>query len=372
MRKSLILNEVLRAPKYIFLVTSSPDPARPFKRTIAAALSRASALTLGPLTSNYPTQPSTGDVIRKYCEANKDGLQSVTISTHTSSTIENSEIRVGHATLHFLTDFQPPQPPSNRVMLYFHGGGYYASLFGASHICFALHLAFTAHASLTILEYSLAPQAQYPGQLVQAIAALDFLLRPTSSGGRGVPAKDVVLMGGSAGANLVVGVLAHLKKPCPYAELVTLEDRLGGAVLISPWVGMKFERGSYEVNKRRETIHKPGVVGARERWGQKDEIWADMLGSDSGKLDRRDFWRRVSSGEGRAVERTLVTVGGDEIMLDDAVAFAGMAGVEVDEAAVELVRSEGETHCGAMLDAIIGLQQHGSMLMGVLEWLEKM
>lgn len=109
-------------------------------------------------------------------------------------------------------------------MLYFHGGRYQASLFGTSHIPFALHLALTAHASSTILEYSLAPQ--YPGQLLKAIAALDFLLRPTSSGGRGVPAKDVVLVGDSAGANLVVGVLAHLNKPCPYAEPVTLEGRL--------------------------------------------------------------------------------------------------------------------------------------------------
>lgn len=81
-----------------------------------------------------------------------------------------------------------------------------------------------------------------------------------------------------------------------------------------------------------------------------------MLGSDSGKLDRRDFWRRVFFGGGRAVERTLVTVGGDEIILVDAVAFAGMAGVVVNDAAVELIRSEGETHCGAMLDAMIGLQ----------------
>lgn len=71
-----------------------------------------------------------------------------------------------------------------------------------------------------------------------------------------------------------------------------------------------------------------------------------------------------------------MTVSGDKIFLDDVVAFATTLGTkavpeasEVDFAAT-LIKSLGESHCGAILDALEGIQEQHSIFSGVIAWLE--
>ncbi|CAI9630965.1 hypothetical protein GT037_010065 [Alternaria burnsii] len=359
-------------------MTFSAGPRRSLRRTIVAGLSRASALIIGRLTSKYTdTQPSTGDAIRKYCEANKIALRSVKVPIlgRNSKDMGTAPPPPPPAILHMLST----TTPGHRVVLYFHGGGYTQPAFEPSHIPFALKLAAAANAStLGVLEYGLAPKLRYPGQLVQGIESLRYLLSSSTAGGAGMAASSIVVIGDSAGANLVAGVLAHMHCTSPYADPLNLTDRIGAAVLISPWVSNGFNSDSYVANAKKDTIDVKGMIAAREKWSPKtEEVWADMLeGKIPGSEDQASFWTNVFSGHARAVEKAVVTVGEDEIFLDDISAFAKMAGAKLkssdlgEDATATLVRCPGETHCGAMLDALIGLQKEHSMLSEVMMWLE--
>lgn len=278
------------------------------------------------------------------------------------------------ATLHVLKT----NTAGNRTLLYLHGGGYTSPAYAASHVAFALKLAAAAEASsLAFLEYGLAPGLRYPGQLVQGTEALRYLLQTSTMDDVGGAASNIILAGDSAGANLLGGVLAHLYCPSPYADPIDLRGRLGAAVLISPWLGNRFEGGSYTSNAGFDTIDVKGMIRAREKWcPNTDDIWADMLNEKAPRGTPQDdeFWMKVFSGSERVVDRAVVTVGEDEIFLDDIVRFGAMSGAT--EAANEsstatLIKSPGETHCGAMLDAVAGIQEDHSMLSELLAWLGK-
>ncbi|KAK7728171.1 hypothetical protein SLS57_002641 [Botryosphaeria dothidea] len=390
----LTCTTVLRALKYILTILFSSRPSRPFTRTLAVSLGRACALTIAPLTNPYSNiLPSTGDAIRQFCESKQLPLRSTPIPIPNNPSIPP-------ATLHFITPAPAPSAQTNRILLFLHGGGYHSPLFGPSHLPFALRLAAAARApTLAVLEYGLAPALPYPGQLVQAIEALRHAVRLPADGGAGHAPRDVVLAGDSAGGNLVAGVLAHLRSAGPHAPAVEglaggEGKRLGGAVMVSPWVGMRFEGGSYERNAGMDQIGVEGMAEARDKWRpERGEVWADMLGGGAvpalpggaGGLD--GFWKGVFQGPGRVVEKAVVTVGDEEIFLDDVVAFAGMAGAAEaggscvkdsgdghvqDEDCVLLVKSPGEAHDGAVTDLSAGVKAERSMLSEILVWLEKL
>ncbi|GME65537.1 hypothetical protein GTA08_BOTSDO09050 [Neofusicoccum parvum] len=372
---------IFRAIKYILATLLSRRPSRPLARTLTVAFTRASMTTIIPITSQYasPT-PSTGAAIRDYCAAKNIPLRSTPIP------IPTSNHAVPPATLHILTPTPPPTTDSTRtpgpsLLLYLHGGGYTAPLFAAAHLPFALRLATACRArAVAVLEYGLAPALRHPGQLIQAAAALQHLLSPT---GAGYAPADVVLAGDSAGGNLAAALLAHVRAARPGAEPLAVAGRLRAAVLVSPWAGMRFEGGSYGRNARWDGVTVEAMVAAREAWGPSREVWADLVGGEApGGGGVEGFWEGVFRGEGRVVERAIVTVGEEEIMLDDIVAWAGMIGASEkgeggelgDEGGkssdVLLVRSPGEGHTGAVVDSTAGVNVKGSMLSTIVEWLE--
>jgi acetyl esterase/lipase len=386
----LIILTVFRGFKYLLTALLSSGPRRSFKRTIAVAISRALSFTVGPLTGiTAKDLPTTGDAVRQYCK--EHGLDMRSVSVPISSKTRDMEIP--SAQLHLVTPKEREHattPRAKSVLLYLHGGGYRFPLPGASHMQFALRLANTAHAScLAILEYGLAPNLQHPGQLVQAIEALRYLLCDSDDGGAGYAARDVFLFGDSAGGNMVAGLLAHLRYASPYAEPVNLAGRLGAAAMLSPWVSMRHDTKSYVENAGVDTIDLDGGVESRVAWKpKKGDRFADMLcvADDAstlgtGSADVKEFWSGVFRGQERVVERALILTGGDEIIRDDVVAFGVAAGAvervsgpkdgEDDDEEVVLVTCPGETHCGAILDVIAGIWTDKGMLAELLRWLDR-
>jgi acetyl esterase/lipase len=252
---------------------------------------------------------------------------------------------------------------------------------------FALRVAVAANvSSLAILEYGLAPGLQHPGQLVQAVEALRHLLRSTGGGHTGYAAKDIFLFGDSAGGNLVAGVLAHLKYTSPYTQAIELSDHLGGAVMLSPWVSMRHDGDSYISNVTMDTIDVAGGLESKEKWKPKvGDRFADMLCETNainiGPDNVKGFWTGVFQGGKRVVDKALILAGGDEIILDDVMAFGKIAGAAErlagraesagDDGSVVLLHCPGETHCGAILDVIAGVEVEGGMLAGIIKWLSK-
>jgi acetyl esterase/lipase len=331
--------------------------------------------------------PTTGDAVRQYCKEHELELRSVSVLISSKT----RDMEIPSAQLHLVTPKEVEHattPRAKRVLLYLHGGGYRFPLPGASHMQFALRLANAAQAScLAMLEYGLAPNLQHPGQLVHAIEALRYLLRDSANDGAGYAARDVFLFGDSAGGNMVAGLLAHVRYASPYAESIDLAGRLGAAAMLSPWVSMRHDAKSYVANASVDTIDVDGGLVSRSEWKPKEgDRFADMLcvaGDAStlgtGSADVKEFWTGVFRGQERVVERALILAGGDEIIRDDVVAFGEAAGAvtrvpglvdgQDGDEEVLLVTCPGETHCGAILDVIAGIETEIGMLAELLEWL---
>ncbi|KAI0047847.1 alpha/beta-hydrolase [Auriscalpium vulgare] len=122
----------------------------------------------------------------------------------------------------------------DRVLLYFHGGGYSFPVSDQSQLAFLLalqrDLGKSGGAGIAFLEYSLTPYHPFPTQLNQANAAISHLLE------KGLSPSKLILSGDSAGGNLVFQVLSNALHPFLSASAPpTISAPYGGALLISPW-----------------------------------------------------------------------------------------------------------------------------------------
>ena len=173
------------------------------------------------------------------------------------------------------------------VILYLHGGGYtcgdleYAKGFGA---------VLAAETGLRVLcpAYRLAPEHPYPGALEDAAACYRYLLA------EGIDPKRIVLAGESAGGGLIFCLCLWLKEnglPLP-----------GGLIGISPWTDLTSSGKSFETNKERDPsmTREQLQFFARSYTKEPEKPLASPLFGDLSGLPR-----------------SLLFVGGDEVMLSD-------------------------------------------------------
>ncbi|KAK3348639.1 Alpha/Beta hydrolase protein [Lasiosphaeria hispida] len=232
---------------------------------------------------------------------------------------------------------------ATKVVYFLHGGGYAAPLLpGHLEWCLRAYvLAGAAHpgeeVAVAVLQYTLCPPAQYPSQLKQAVAGLAHLLKS------GVRPRDLVLGGDSAGGNLTAAVLGHLLHPHPEAVEVVLAEPLAGAFLVSPWVSAGTKGRSFEENQYIDML-SPAMVGkttagfvagvlSYEVQSREGKLWAMPVDGDA------EAW---FAGLDKIVNAVYVTVGGQEILLDQGVELAeairrGNPGVDVR---LELAKNE--------------------------------
>lgn len=117
------------------------------------------------------------------------------------------------------TWFIPPSVYPHISILYLHGGGYsfYPRNFYDN---VSAQIALTAKARLFALDYRLSPEHRFPAQLEDALRAYRWLVDG------GADAKQIVVVGDSAGGNLTLALLLRLR------ELWMTEPSL--AVCLSP------------------------------------------------------------------------------------------------------------------------------------------
>ncbi len=315
---------------------------RTLKRNFASSF----ACILGVLSTRqlrFVAPATTGDKVRAHCAASGLSLESVLL-TDTDG--------FPPAALHFIGGLSRDAGP---VLLYFHGGGYIAPL---KTITLAPRAADAARATLVVLEYTLAPECAYPGQLAQAGAALRHLLQHRNH-------ADIVVAGESAGGNLTLALLTHLQTPrngitaLPAAS----EDgwgKLRGVVAISPRTKNGTSSPSFAVNKWKDTMGSQSMAAVRKYWKPVDEVWA---GPD--KADR-EVWRDL------AAQRVLLVAGGDEVYRDDIVHTAQTMGAgNGPESAVQVVVCPGEVHVQCAADLAVGIED-GLMTKAIMNWLERL
>lgn len=209
----------------------------------------------------------------------------------------------------------PAQAAKDKVILYFHGGGY---VIGSceGHRSIVAKVVVGSGVGALLFAYHLAPEHPFPAALEDALAAYRWLLA------EGVSPDQIVFMGDSAGGGLCLATLIALRDqgtPLP-----------AGAVALSPWTDLKCTGASLTTNAKADLLSWKGS-------------WTVFSKYYAGENDPGLPWISPLYGDLQGLPPLLIYAGGDEVLLDDSIRFAEKAkaaGVEVT-----LKVGEGLFHC---------------------------
>jgi acetyl esterase/lipase len=197
------------------------------------------------------------------------------------------------------------QSSNDRVVLYLHGGGY---CYGSSTLYrdFLWRIAAAGGTRVFCIDYRLAPEHPFPAALDDAVAAYRWLLAAGAA-----PAR-LGIAGDSAGGGLA------------FATLLRLRDegiaQPAAAVALSPWTDLALTGASLIANAAADPMLKAEQTPALAR---------NYLAG----VDPRNPYASPLYGDPAGLPPSLIQVGSDEILRDDAVRMADKlraAGCRVD------------------------------------------
>jgi acetyl esterase/lipase len=175
-------------------------------------------------------------------------------------------------------------------VLHLHGGAY---VYGTPQLYrdFLWRLATATKATVLCTDYRLAPEHPFPAAVDDAVTAYRWLLD------QGADPRRIAVSGDSAGGGLLFGMLMKLRDdsiPMPAA-----------AVGLSPWTDLALGGESFLLNAKAEPMLSTDQARAFAR---------HYLGS----ADPRHPYASPIHGDGRGLPPSLIQVGSDEILRDDA------------------------------------------------------
>ena len=223
------------------------------------------------------------------------------------------------------------------VLLYLHGGGYVVGT-PRTHAALAAGLIRRAGVPAVLPDYRLAPEHPFPAAVEDALAAYRELVAEAGGGDR------VVLAGDSAGGGLALAtVLAARDEGLPAPAAL---------VVFSPWVDLAGSGASMRTRLGIDPIFEPADIAGYA---------AQYLGDG----DRRTPLASPVHADLHGVPPLLVQVGGNELLLDDAVQLAARAAA--DDVAVTLRVWPGVPHvfqhfAGMLDEADEALAEAGAFL----------
>ncbi|CAF2628633.1 unnamed protein product [Rotaria sp. Silwood2] len=197
---------------------------------------------------------------------------------------------------------------SNRILLYFHGGGYLLGDF-QSYSGFECHLSRLFNMTVIHLEYRRIPEDPLPAAVHDALTLYRSLLRD------GISSSRLVIMGDSAGGGLtlltVQAILAH-QLPKPRA-----------VITLSPWTDLASSGESLTRNSLMDVMVRP-----------EDLPWLiqQALGPNHAQIARDDPLHSPLYGSFKDFPPLYITVGTAEVLEDDSRRVANKAqqdGVDV-------------------------------------------
>lgn len=175
------------------------------------------------------------------------------------------------------------------VLLYCHGGGYNT---GSLKYARSITNKLAASTSMDVLsfDYRLAPEYPYPAALHDAAAMWDYLMY------QGYGARDVILVGDSAGGNLALALTLTLK------EQHRILPR--GLVLFSPWTDLTRSGASHRNKQKIDPIlTEDYLTRAIEDYAKDRDLQDPFISPLYGNF--HDF------------PPVLIQVGSNEILLSD-------------------------------------------------------
>jgi epsilon-lactone hydrolase len=187
-----------------------------------------------------------------------------------------------------------PASQQDRHVLHLHGGGFITgspSLY--RHLTW--RIASAARARVLSIDYRLAPEYPFPAALDDAVTAYRWLLAD------GADPRRVAVIGDSAGGGLAFSLLLRLRDggfPLPAA-----------AVALSPWTDLTLTGPSFRLNAAADPL--VNVEGA-----------AQFVGYYVAGADPRSPYISPLYGNLTGLPPTIIQVGSDEVLRDDAVRMA--------------------------------------------------
>jgi phosphinothricin tripeptide acetyl hydrolase len=191
----------------------------------------------------------------------------------------------------------PAATRGGAALLYLHGGGYCIGS-PRSHRHLAAAIAAATEAVAVVPDYRLAPEHAFPAALDDAVAVYRALLA------EGVAASRIVVGGDSAGGGLTIATLVALRDAG-----VALP---AAAVCLSPWTDLTCTAPSYDTKQAVDPIVRRAGVG-------------EMAAAYLAGRDARTPLASPLFADLRGLPPLLIQVGGDEVLLDDAVQLAERA-----------------------------------------------
>lgn len=184
-----------------------------------------------------------------------------------------------------------PESRDDRVLLWLHGGAFVLGS-ATAYRDLGVRLARAARCRVLLLDYPLAPEHPFPAALDESIAALDWL---AGQGG-------VVAVGGdSCGGNLAVAAVQ--------ARIAAGQAAPAAIWLISPYLDLTHSGASIAPRAPRDPFVDPATMPATAATYLGDHDPADPKASPLfGAVD--------------GFPPTLIQVGSDEVLFDDARRFA--------------------------------------------------
>ena len=192
------------------------------------------------------------------------------------------------------------------IIFYLHGGGY---CFGSSLTTHKVGLTKLAKQTGSVcysVDYRLAPEHQYPAALDDALTAWKHIVSQN-------PNCNIILAGDSAGGGLSLALMMYLRD--------NNEQLPDGLVLFSPWTDLTCSGETYETKAKYDPMFTTNMT--------KDS--ANIYVPEDVK--KTDPYISPLYGDFTNLPRTLVLVGGNEILLDDSRLFAQKAkesGVDIE------------------------------------------
>ncbi len=190
-----------------------------------------------------------------------------------------------------------PGAAADRVLIYFHGGGYISGSVG-THRLLVGDLSRVSGMRVLSVDYRLGPEHPFPAAVEDAVKAYKFVRA------RGIPAARIAFAGDSAGGGLTVATLLALRD--------AREALPAAGVCISPWLDLSLSGESMTSkaavdpmlgDARLRTMATGYLAGTDARTPLASPLFADLGG----------------------LPPLLVHVGTAEVLLDDATRFAERA-----------------------------------------------
>jgi epsilon-lactone hydrolase len=210
----------------------------------------------------------------------------------------------------------------DRVILFFHGGGFVSGTF-YSHQDLIGRLAKATGCDILAVDYRLAPEHPFPAALEDALISYEFLRKQK------IPAANIFVAGTSAGGGLALSLLLKL--------LARKEVLPRGAICISPWVDLALTGKTLHSNEGKDLIHRENIKAAAATYlaghNPKDPLASPLYGNLEG------------------LPSLLIQVGTREVFLDEIERFAQKA--QESGVKVELQKFEGMIHTWHLFSAMV-------------------